>query len=205
MSSSDSPTVSAVPQTQGDLSELENEKFSALLYVCEDTQQWIVQADTKGSFLLTINGVATGFMAQKFVQFMQVWNKGGEPRWAMLTLFAIFLVYMIAQVYSFWHTASVFVPRTTASSGDRSFRSRHIFNYSLSQSFPRLSDWSKLRDEYRDLSVRDLEHEYIARLQVDSLVCSAKYESFLKAFHGMLCALGFAFFGVLGTLLLLAK
>lgn len=183
----------------------ENEKFSTLMFVCDDTRQWITQADTKGSFLLTINGVVSGFMIPQIVKFLQYWTKHTGPDWALFLLLFVNVLYVFWQLRSFWATAQVFVPRTPGLKNVHTEGSRHVFNYSLVQFFGRLSDLPKLKKEYDELSESDLEAEYIHRLHVDAMVCNAKYVAFMRGFKSMLWSLSFAFLAFLGNLILAVK
>lgn len=197
--------TSAAPQAAAtDKDTASDEKFASLLYICEDTRHWIIQADTKASFLLTINGVVAGFMVPQGLSLFALWKKHGGSSWALWLVLGVLLVYVVSQVAALWHTTLVFVPRKSLSNEGPNTTSRHVFNLSLVQHFPRLEDGDRLREEYHTLSTQDLEHEYLVRLQTDSLVCSAKYSSFLKAFHITLITLSLAAAEFLGILLLTA-
>ncbi len=174
-------------------------KHQSLLYSLEDTREWIIQADNKGGFLLTINGVIASFMVQQIVIFFGALNKGQVVVGVGATLIALFGFYLYGQFYSLWHTVQVFVPRTPASEPEHIHRTRHVFNYSLIRSFPSLNDTSKLVKEYEELTMHEMEEELVARLQVDSIVCTEKYKSFRKAFRGLLWTLFFGLVGFLGT------
>lgn len=172
-------------------------KMQSLLYSLEDTREWIIQADTKGGFLLTINGVIASFMVQQVVLFFGALNKGQVPFGIGLGLVALFGCYLYGQSYSLWHTIQVFVPRTPASEPEHLKRTRHVFNYSLVRSFPSLDDTKNIVEEYNSLTLEELEDELLARLQVDSIVCTEKYNSFQRAFRGLLWTLFFALGGFL--------
>ncbi len=174
-------------------------KMQALLYSLEDTRNWIIQADTKGGFLLTINGLVAGVMVQQIARWFGAMERQALSGGAMITLSVMFAFYLLAQLYSLWHTVQTFVPRTPASETEQTARTRHVFNYSISLHFPKLSDLDRLYKEYNELSLSELEDELVALLQVDSIVCSAKYESFFKAFRGLLWMLPFATFGFMGN------
>lgn len=198
-------TEQTTDAVEADLHHDENMKFSTLMYVCDDTRQWIIQADTKGGFLLTINGVVSGFMIPQIVKFMQFWTKQSGPSWALWLLLALNVMYIVWQLKSFWSTAQVFVPRTPGDQSKQSEASRHVFNYSLVRHFGRLTDWPKLKSEYLALSEAELESEYLNRLHVDSMVCNAKYQAFFLGFKSMLWSLGFAFLAFLGNLIMAVK
>lgn len=174
-------------------------KHQSLLYSLEDTREWIIQADNKGGFLLTINGVIASFMVQQIVGFFGALNKGQVTMGVGATLIALFACYLWGQFYSLWHTIQVFVPRTPASEPEQIHRTRHVFNYSLIRSFPLLTDTPRLVSEYEDLTMDDMEEELVARLQVDSIVCTEKYKSFQKAFRGLLWTIFFGLVGFLGA------
>jgi hypothetical protein len=138
-------------------------------------------------------------MVQQIARWLNIWSKGEVSAWIPWMLLVIFVLYGVCQLYAFWHTTLVFVPRTPASQWEQIARTRHVFNYSLAKYFPNLSDIEKLQSEYAQLSIQDLEREYLARLHVDSLVCTAKYVSFSRAFRGTLLTLFLALLGFLGN------
>lgn len=197
-----SPATEQQPLRAPVSTEEADEKFAALLYVCEDTRHWILQADTKASFLLTINGVVAGFMIPQALSVLSLWRKPQVSVWGLGLLSAILVLYVVWQLYAFWQTALVFVPRTPGADKGLNTRSRHVFNHSLSQHFPRLEDGDRLREEYHRLSAQELELEYLSQLQVDSMVCSAKYQAFRRAFRHLLFTLALAASGYLVLLLL---
>lgn len=173
-------------------------KLQSILYALEDTRQWIIQADTKGGFLLTVYGVIFGFMLQQMVPWFSAFNKTKHPLWVLIAMVVVFAAYLAIQGYSLWHTVQVIVPRTPASRPDQTALTRHVFNYSLALHFPAPQDTARLFQEYHDLSLTQLENEFVARLHVDSLVCTAKYHSFERAFRGLPWTLLLTLLGVIG-------
>ena len=174
-------------------------RISHLIQTYAHTQQWIVQADTKGGFLLTINGVVAGFMINRMGKFARFWAKADDPSWILWAIVIAFSLYLICQVHSFLYTAWIFLPRPTKMSREHLRRTRHVFNYSLALNFPTLDDGDKLREEYTQLTEKELLEEYLLQLHIDSIVCTKKYGCFRIGFQSMLLGLAFGALAFLGT------
>lgn len=174
-------------------------KLQSILYALEDTRQWIIQADTKGGFLLTVNGVVLGFMLQQMVPWFSAFHKTKYTWFPLLFVALVCGSYLVVQMYALWYTIHVIVPRTPASTPEQTHRTRHVFNYSLSQHFPTFQETPKLHQEYEALTLSELEDEFVARLHVDAIVCSAKYQSFAKAFRGLWWVLGLGLLAIAST------